>query len=109
MEKSVFSGHVKFDEISEKIDKFRISPQGGRARFGIDPNLFFWTLGCLCGQNESYTSLIRPFLMIFYFGENRPFFMDFPEIAYSMIFKIMTSQREKVTVKGNDVFANCIF
>ena len=109
LEKSVFQDMWNLMKFLKKIEKFRISPQGGRARFGIDPNIFFWRLGCLCGQNESYTSLVRPFLMIFYFREVRPFFTDFMEIAFSMIFKIMTSQREKVTVKGNDVFANCIF
>ena len=59
-----FSRLAKFDEISEKIAKIRESARGGRICCGIDPKLIFWTLGGLCDQNESYTGLVGPFLMI---------------------------------------------
>ena len=48
-----FSRHEKFGEISEKITKNRKSAQKGRICCGIDPKQIFWTLGGLCGQNES--------------------------------------------------------
>ena len=72
---------MKFGEISEKT-KFHKSAQKSRECCGIDPKLIFWTLGGLCGQNESYTSLVRPFLMIFYNREIRPFLADFREIPF---------------------------
>ena len=68
-----FSRLAKFDEISEKIAKIRESARGGRICCGIDPKQIFWTLGGLCDQNESYTGLVGPFLMILYNCEVRPF------------------------------------
>ena len=89
-----FSRLAKFDEISEKIAKIRESARGGRICGGIEPKLIFWTLGGLCDQNESYTGLVGPFLMILYNCEVRPFSADFPEISFSSIIESTTSQRE---------------
>ena len=80
-----FSRLAKFDEISEKIAKIRESARGGRICCGIEPKLIFWTLGGLCDQNESYTGLVGPFLMILYNCEVRPFSVDFPEITFRSI------------------------
>ena len=50
------------------------------------PKQFFWTLGGPCGQNESYTGLVRPLFMILYNFEVGPLLADIPETAFLTIF-----------------------
>ena len=64
----------------QKTSKNRILTSGGRISCGIHPNLLFWSLGCFCGQNESYINLIRPLFMIFYYCEVGPPLTEFPRI-----------------------------
>ena len=80
--KSVFQDLWSLLKLVEKISKFHKSVQKSRECCVIDPKLIFWTLGGLCGQNESYTSLVRQFLMIFYNREIRPFLADILEITF---------------------------
>ena len=58
---SVFRGSVAELEIIEKIEKNRKSVRRGWVSWGNHPKPFFQSLGGLCGQYESYTSLVRPF------------------------------------------------
>ena len=74
-----FFGILSLDRnFAKKTSKNRIMTSGGRISCGIHPNLIFSSLGFPCGQNESYTSFIRPFLMIFYSCEVGPLLTEFP-------------------------------
>ena len=62
---------------------------------------FFLTLGSPCGENEPYTSLVRPFLMILYIWEISLFQADFPKTAFSVIYENVTSWGKNQKNQGN--------
>ena len=59
--KICFRGSTSQLEILEKSEKNRKSVRGWRTNGGNHLKSIFWSLGGPCGQNESYTSLARPF------------------------------------------------
>ena len=93
---SVFRGSVAELEIIEKIKKNRKSVRRGWVSWGNHPKPFFQSLGGLCGQYESYTSLVRPFSKKLFFCEVRAFLADFPEIAFWSICGYVTSPRGNI-------------
>ena len=101
---SVFRGSVMLLGILKKIEKNRKSVRGGRASCGNHPKPIFWSLGGPCGQNESYTSLVRPFSKKLCFCEVGPFLADFPEIPFWSICGYVTSREKKLHSKGNYFF-----
>ena len=93
---SVFRGSAAQLEILEKIEKNRESVRRGWVSCGNHPKLIFWSLGGLCGQNKSYTSLIGPFSKKLCFYEVGPFLADFLEIAFWSICGYVTSPRGNI-------------
>ena len=84
----------------KKSQKYMIRPLGWIS-CGIHPNIFFECLGCPCGENEPYTSLVRPFLMILYIWEISLFQADFPKTAFSVTYENVTSWGKNQKNQGN--------
>ena len=93
-------------EISKKIEKNRKSARRGRVSCGNHPKPVFWSLGGPCDQNESYTSLIRPFLTKFCGPEVGAFMADFPEIAFWSICECEIPPSKNLGFWRNNFFAN---
>ena len=106
---SIFEDLAPRSKLPIKIPKNHESTSGGQIRCKIHPNLIFWCLGCLCGQIESYTSLARPFLMIFYYCEVGPILPEFPEIPFSTICEYVTLQEKNQKNLGNHFSHKCFF
>ena len=77
-----FSRSATQTEISEKNENFRKSAPVGRTSCGTHPKPVFSTLGGPCGQNEAYTSLVRPFLRKLCCSEDGAFLVDSLEIPF---------------------------
>ena len=101
---SVFRGSVAEVEISRKILEICKSAQGGRTSCGNRPKPIFWSLGGPCGQNESYTSLTRPFSKKLSFGEVGAFLADLSEIPFWSVCGYVTSREKKLHSKENNFF-----
>ena len=101
---SVFRGSAAQLEILVNIEKNRKSVRGGRVSCGNHPKPFFRSLGGPCGQNESYTSLVRPFSKKLCFCEVGPFLADFSKIPFWSICGYLISQEKKLYSKGNNFF-----
>ena len=99
---SVFRGSAAQLEILVKFEKNHKSVRGGRVSCGNHPKPFFRSLGGPCGQNESYTSPVRPFSKKLCCGEVGPFLSDFPEIAFWSLCGYVTSREKKLHSKGNN-------
>ena len=101
---SVFRGSVVLLGILKKIEKNRKSARGSRVSWGNLPKSIFLSLGGLCGQYESYTSLVRPFPMKLCFCEVGAFSADFPETRFWPMCRYVTSREKKLHSKGNYFF-----
>ena len=102
--KICFRGSTSQIEILEKIEKNRKSVREGRESWGNHSKPIFRSLGGPCGQNESYTSLVRPFPMKLCFGEVGAFLADFPETRFWSICGYVISREKKLHSKGNNFF-----
>ena len=102
---SVFEDLWPRSKFTKKSRKSYKSARGGRISWGNHPKPIFWSLGGPCGQNESYTSLKRPFSKKLCFGEVRAFLADFPEIAFWSMCGYVISREKNLHFKGNNFFA----
>ena len=69
-------------EIYKKIENFTNRAVEAGQVAETTPKPVFWSLGGPCDQNESYTSLVRPFLKKLGAREVGAFLVDFPEMTF---------------------------
>ena len=96
-------------KISEKSSKNRKTARGGRAGCGNHPKPIFCGLGGPCGQNEAYTSLVRPFLIIFWFLWSSSIFVWIPRNRNFVDFRICDIAEGKLHTPGKLFFGQLFF
>ena len=69
-------------EISGKLENFANRPAEAGQAVETTKNLFFWSLGGLCDQNEAHASLVRLFLKKLWACEVEVFLAEFPEMSF---------------------------